>query len=411
MKIGLVCFSLAGGGVERIALNLAKYFQNHKKYSAEIILIKNIKDYKSKKISYGKIKVIPLLNTQTKIPKFLYPFKTIEIIVKLLLLAKKKEYKILIGFAEYYPYYLSIIITQLIGIKNILRLGNNLSEDLMKFNYFLRLFHQLCLKISFSATDKIISVSHGVTNDLVEKFHVPDDKITTIYNGLDLVEINILKKANNDNMNYWKKNLIICMGRLVTQKGHEFLIRAFYQVKQHLPNYKLLIIGKGPLRQKLLSLVSKLELQGDVLLLGFVDNPYKYLHKAKLFVLPSLYEGFGNVLLEALACGLPVISTDCHYGPREILLEKKIDYQTGPIKGIMYGKYGVLIRDFGNRFEISKNEIPQKEKLLANTMINLLRNINLLSEYQRFGYRRVKSFTLKKMGQSYLRVINNLLGE
>src|SRR5690625_2500259 len=103
---------------------------------------------------------------------------------------------------------------------------------------------------------------------------------------------------------------IITVGRLTKQKGHWHLIRAFKIVKNEIPNAKLVILGDGPLKSYLISLSKQLELEDDVYFLGFQKNPFKYLVNSDVYAFPSLYEGFPNALCEAMACGLPVISTD-----------------------------------------------------------------------------------------------------
>jgi glycosyltransferase involved in cell wall biosynthesis len=108
------------------------------------------------------------------------------------------------------------------------------------------------------------------------------------------------------------------VGRLDKQKDFPTLIRAFAQVKQQLPA-RLMILGEGQDRKLLSDLVQELGLEKDVALPGFVDNPFAYMKRSALFVLSSLYEGLPTVLIEAIAVGTPVVSTDCKSGPAEIL--------------------------------------------------------------------------------------------
>ncbi|MFW6009601.1 MAG: glycosyltransferase [archaeon] len=117
--------------------------------------------------------------------------------------------------------------------------------------------------------------------------------------------------------------LITAMGRYTDQKGFDNLIKAVKNVIEKGYEIKLIIMGKGENKQQLNALIKKLNLKDKVELIGFKSNPYKYISESDLFVLSSNYEGFPNSLLEAMACEVPVISTDCPTGPSEIIDNNK----------------------------------------------------------------------------------------
>ena len=116
-----------------------------------------------------------------------------------------------------------------------------------------------------------------------------------------------------------RRPLFITIGRLIQQKGQWHLIRAFTQVVKQYPRATLLILGEGEYRDKLQTLIADCDLQDHVFLLGNHSNVYQFLNQADVFVFSSLWEGMPNTMLEALAVGLPIVSTDCISGPREII--------------------------------------------------------------------------------------------
>lgn len=174
------------------------------------------------------------------------------------------------------------------------------------------------IKNLYPKADLIIPASEGIRQDLEKTFHLRTS-FQVINNPVNLDFIQ--KKLDEPNIPHSSspisKFTFINVGRFQHQKNHELLIEAFSKIA-HL-DCRLLLLGDGFLRKNIEQQIEKLGLQGKVELLGFVENPYTVLAKANCFVLSSDFEGFPNVVLEALACGLPVISTDCPTGPREIL--------------------------------------------------------------------------------------------
>jgi glycosyltransferase involved in cell wall biosynthesis len=182
---------------------------------------------------------------------------------------------------------------------------------------------------SYGRADAIVANTQGIAVDLEERLAPPRPPIVTIYNPLPVAEIQ--KRAHAGVDHPWLARgappLILAVGKLKLQKDFATLIRAFERVRAQRPAH-LVILGEGEERARLEALARELAVAGDVALPGFAPNPFAWMSRASVFVLSSAWEGFSNVLAEALACGCPVVSTDCPSGPAEIL---------------EYGRHGALV--------------------------------------------------------------------
>ena len=176
------------------------------------------------------------------------------------------------------------------------------------------------MRWTYPWADAVIAVSQGVAEDLVRTLGISAERVKVIYNPV--VDDDLLTKSKEPLDHPWFTEgappVILGVGRLTEQKDFPNLIRAFALVRAQRPA-RLMILGEGELRPQLEALVHELGLQDDVALPGFVKNPYAYMARAAVFVLSSRWEGLGVALIEAMASGTPVVSTDCPSGPREIL--------------------------------------------------------------------------------------------
>ncbi len=172
----------------------------------------------------------------------------------------------------------------------------------------------------YPEADRIVAVSDGVAADLAHTLQLPRSRITTIYNPVFRSDIVSLAQAPLEHPWFAPGTppVILGIGKLKPQKNFEGLLRAFARVRAARPA-RLLILGDGPEREALLSLAGQLKVADALALPGFVANPFAYLGRAAVFALSSAWEGLPTVLIEALACGCPVVSTDCPSGPAEIL--------------------------------------------------------------------------------------------
>jgi len=181
------------------------------------------------------------------------------------------------------------------------------------------------LRRAYLGADAIVAVSDGVADDLAAHAGIPRERITTVYNPV--VGPDLFAKARERPDHPWfapgEPPVILAAGRLDPQKDFATLIRAFAQVRQRRPARLVILGAANPANlayaEELRALPGALGIGGEVALPGFVDNPFAFMAQASAFVLSSLYEGLPGVLIQALACGCPVISTDCPSGPAEVL--------------------------------------------------------------------------------------------
>lgn len=176
------------------------------------------------------------------------------------------------------------------------------------------------VRLMYPWADALVAASAGVAADVARMTHMSPDRVRVIYNPVVTPEV--MAKTQEPVDHPWfapgEPPVLLGVGRLVSQKDFPTLIRAFARVRQERPA-RLMILGEGEDRAQLEALVRSLNLEADVALPGFAENPYAYMAQASVFVLSSIFEGFGNVVAEALAAGTPVVSTDCESGPAEIL--------------------------------------------------------------------------------------------
>ncbi len=183
-----------------------------------------------------------------------------------------------------------------------------------------RLRTLLFIRSAYPKADAVVAPSQGVRESLAALTGLPIEHIHLIYNPTITRQMPMLMKEplNHPWFAPGEPPVILAVGRLVPLKGYATLIRAVARVRQQLPA-RLLILGEGEDRPRLEGLIRQLNLEPYVQLPGFDPNPFRYMARASVFVLSSEYEGMPNALIQALACGCPVVSTDCVSGPREVL--------------------------------------------------------------------------------------------
>jgi len=201
----------------------------------------------------------------------------------------------------------------------VLSVHNALTPGIERLNAWRRWGRLRALRRWYPRADDIICVSHGVAADVERLIPQVRDRLDCVHNPIAPAD-----GEPDLDLHPWlsdrSRPVILGAGRLATQKGFDTLIRAFAEI-EHRPQPRLLILGEGPDRKALLQLAAQLGVGRRVALPGFVPNPRAQMAAASVFVLASVWEGFGNVLVEAMSAGTPVVATDCPSGPREILAD------------------------------------------------------------------------------------------
>lgn len=199
---------------------------------------------------------------------------------------------------------------------------------------------------TYPRAQKLVSVSQGVDKHFS---WLSESQRTVIHNPLELSE-NYLAPAGCETTAKPERKWITAMGRLTAQKGFDLLLSAFARVAGDHPDWRLMIIGEGELRRELEDLRAKLGLSESVSFAGLLSNPLPTLRNSQLFVMASRFEGFPYAALEAMACGLPVIYTDCPSGPAEIIRDgvDGLLVPNGDVGGLS-AAMGRLMSDAGER--------------------------------------------------------------
>ncbi|MBE9216597.1 glycosyltransferase [Plectonema cf. radiosum LEGE 06105] len=337
---------LYSGGAERVLLNLGRGFVQ-KGLKVDMVLVKAVGSLL--KQLPPEIRLIDL-KAQSKL----------SILPKLIKYLQQENPTTMLA-ALHYPCEIALLAKPMAGVSTriIVSEHNHLSLEAKRIPQLSTSLTPLAARLLYPWADGIVSVSEGVAADLAKVTNLPKKRIDLIYNPVITPELFV--KARESVNHPWFESgqppVILAVGRLHPQKDYPTLLRAFTQVRQQF-RCRLVILGEGPEKDNLNNLINQLELQADVAMLGFVDNPYAYMANSAVFVLSSAWEGFGNVIAEALAVGTPVVSTNCESGPREILADGKYGELTpvGDAKAMAKAILNVLS---GNRKQVDAQWLNQ----------------------------------------------------
>ncbi len=298
--------------------------------------------------------------------------------------------------------------------KTILSVRTNLSaemKDIARMRVLLPLVNRL-----YNKAFRIVCPSEGVRLDLIQNFSIHPEKVKVFYNFIDQALVN--KQVNEDiNTDFFKQlfkyPVVINIGRFAFVKGQRYTIECFAKLHEIRPDAKLVLLGDGELKEDLINAARNHSLvvcdavqsqqvaavsNAQVFFLGAQKNPFRFLAKSNVLVCTSRYEGFPNVLIEAMACGLPVISTDCPNGPREILLSEQEAATSDNLP--CFGKYGVLMPPVG-----TTDPADFDSQLWADTISRVM-SPELNEHYRLQSLARIVDFGKDVIITDWIRLIN-----
>jgi glycosyltransferase involved in cell wall biosynthesis len=305
------------------------------------------------------------------------------------------------------------------GIEDVI-LTVHVNEEMDQPSNFYGWIYIALMKLCYKRANKIIAVSKSLRNQIVKDYGLDENHTKVIYDPLDSQELRQLSKKplSEKFRQIFDSPVLINIGRLSFQKGHTHLIRTFRRIQNKHSFVKLIVLGEGHLLSELTSLARSLNLRVyayndinafgtnyDIYFLGFKKNPYPYLKASQLFLFPSLYEGFGMVIIESMLCGTPVIAADCDFGPREIL---------SPMSSVNLHnykpettEYGVLMPSF-NQFNKGNNKVSNNklEKMWADTVLSLLMKSNDKNELFPKASQRAEEFDINNLIVEWESLIN-----
>ena len=364
-EISIFVYDLDLGGTEKVMVNLANFLSLHNcnvtfvmvgsntYLKKELLSEVSVKAFNKKHISSSFIDLVRYIRSK-KVDCFISNVWPLTIFTILAGIFKK-------GFCK-----------KVFLIEHC-HLGREFSSHSLMF----RIFQKLSIFFLYRFSSKIIAVSEGVKEDLCSNKGVGRERITVIHNPVNVTFSNL--EYDKSTIQKWRSfsgAKFISVGTLKEQKNYPYLLDALLVLKRQGFEFKQLILGEGPTKSSLANKISSLGLENSVYLAGSVDQPINLIKDADTFILSSKFEGFGLVIVEALAAGTMVVSTDCESGPAEILKD---------------GKYGFLApTDNAKKFA----------EVIYQGYLNQINSSKLIE--------RATEYTIEVVGPKYLELINKL---
>jgi N-acetylgalactosamine-N,N'-diacetylbacillosaminyl-diphospho-undecaprenol 4-alpha-N-acetylgalactosaminyltransferase len=387
-KIAIVTNSMKGGGTERFISYLLKHLED--KYEVHLLLTESKFEYE-----IPENQIIAYLNKDhDKIRNFTSIWEFPKFLVRIPLYAKRlvkyckeNEIDLIVSFLERSNF--TACFAKILGFKGKVFISER-THTISSYGASLR------GKIGLNVVKTLYPFADGIiTNSIGSEIGLRDTcKIKNNYyvlsNILDIEEVRT-KSLEIFESSMLSSFIFVYLAGFREGKNHQMLIEAFADLNNQ--NAKLLLLGKGKTMDEAIALTEKLGIKDSVIFEGYTDNPYKYLIKCTCFVSSSDFEGFPNVLLEAMACKLPIISTDCKAGPRELLAYKD-NYDNMLVDEIEVCEHGILV-PVGDK------------KMMTLAMKKMIDDENLRSSFVANSQKRINDFSAESVVKDFCEIIEN----
>ncbi len=348
------------GGAERILIRLANYFSGeYQGYLFPSIVSSGYRNFDLDDLSVIIPKAVKGKSFFSK------SINLLKWLLQVFFYARKIKPEISVSFLER-SNVVNVIVCKLLKIKSIISVRNNLAQQYVGRNKYEQKLIFIFLKFFYNHADTIVALSEKVKIQLITDFGIDETKIIRIYNPYPIAEFKSKssEEIESEDIKQFIKNKysVVTAGRLTKQKGGWHLIRAFAKIKEKNPDAVLLFLGEGELSKALHNLIVELNLEDSVRLFSFQKNPFSIIAKCNVFAFPSLWEGFGNALLEAMSTGIRLVTTDCDFGPREIIgYDIKCEALVSPYRF----EFGSLIPKLDGEWRDANDPLTPEETHLA----------------------------------------------
>lgn len=394
MRIGLYIYKLGFGGAERVVCRVSQILQKngHEVFIFTDEIVDAAYEYAGKYINFD-------------IPHNLHGVSSLSLFfqrIRALKKAKKQNNLDIVVSFLLQPNIVNIL-AKVKTCKCFVSIRNRFISENYK-SAFQRIFFNLA-KHLYKQADGVIAVSNLINKEAIKYLNVPAKKSHTLYNPYDIETIISeskkalvpeLKQALSDSTFKF-----VSTGRFTHQKGFWHLIKAFAKVHKKEPNTKLILIGDGEQKEKIVKLIKDLRIENSVILTGFRKDVFAIESHCNAYVMTSIFEGFPNALTEAMCLGLPIISTDCKSGPKEILAPKiNVDAEITACEEM---EYGILIPAFNTQEIWYKS--TDDETYLIEAMIKII-NTEKASFYSNQSRCRAKYFSEEKFYSDLITIIS-----